>query len=123
MTHLTPKKSGFALLITSVVTFVFYFVLKALNTANLGISTLSVATSMIAAVFTAMRVPYYAVGYAANDIVLIALWILASVKNPVYVPMIFNFTIFLINDMYGFFNWKKLRFIQDSKEENAVKTA
>lgn len=123
MTHLTPKKSGFALLITSVVTFVFYFILKALNTANLGISTLSVATSMIAAVFTAMRVPYYAVGYAANDIVLIALWILASVKNPVYVPMIFNFTIFLINDMYGFFNWKKLRFIQDSKEENAVKTA
>lgn len=123
MTHLNPKKSGLATLITLIMTIVFYFVLRSLNTANLGISTLSVTTSMIAAVFTVMRVPYYAIGYAANDIVLIAMWILASIKNPAYIPMIFNFTIFLINDMYGFFNWKKLRYIQDLKEANVVKTA
>ena len=116
MAHLTPKKSAVAILASSAAAFIFYFILKKLNTANLEISTLSVATSMMASVLTIMRVPYYALAYAANDIVLIIMWIMASVKNPVYVPMIFNFAVFLVNDMYGFFSWKKLRRIQEEGE-------
>lgn len=111
--HLTPKKTLLALTITAATTFVFYFILRALNTTNLEISTISIATSMISSVFTIMRLPYYALGYAANDIVLIIMWILASIKNPIYVPMILNFIIFLANDLYGFFNWKKMRAQQE----------
>lgn len=116
MAHLTPKKSAVALLVSAAATVIFYFILKKLNTANLEISTVSVFTSMAASVLTIMRVPYYALAYAANDIVLIAMWILASIENPVYVPMIFNFVIFLVNDLYGFFSWKKLRSIQEEGE-------
>lgn len=116
MAHLNPKKSLIAFLITAVATIVFYFVLRALNTANLEISTVSIATSMISSVFTVMRLPYYALGYAANDIVLIIMWILASIENPVYAPMVLNFVIFLINDLYGFISWKKMRRIQDEAE-------
>lgn len=46
-------------------------------------------------------------GYAANDIVLIILWTLASLENPVYIPVVVNFSIFFLNDMYGFVSWKK----------------
>lgn len=109
ISHLTPRKFTVAALITAGTTFVFYFILRALNTANLAISTVSIATSMISSVFTVMRLPYYALGYAANDMVLIIMWILASIENPVYFPMVLNFAIFLANDLYGFASWKKMR--------------
>lgn len=114
MAHLTPRKTMIATAFTFAATFVFYFVLRALNTTNLEISTISIATSMIASVFTIMRLPYYALGYAANDIVLIAMWILASLENPVYITMVLNFVIFLANDLYGFYSWKKIRRTQDA---------
>ncbi len=92
-----------------VVTVVFYFILKHFNTANLIFSTVSVATSFLASYMTFMRSPYYGIGYAANDIVLITLWILASIVNPSYIPMILCFVMFLANDLYGFYNWRRIK--------------
>ena len=89
------------------VTLLFYFVLKSLNTPNIMFSTISVLTSFLAATLTMLRSSYYAVMYALNDIVLVVLWIMASLKNPVYIPMVVNFAIFLVNDLYGFVCWKK----------------
>lgn len=91
---------------TVIVTVGFYFVLKALNTPNIVFSTISITTSFIAASLTMLRSSYYAVAYALNDLVLIVLWILASMKNPVYIPVAVNFIIFFFNDMYGFICWK-----------------
>ncbi len=56
---------------TIAVTTAFYFVLKALHTENLFFSTVSVSTSFLAVTFTFMRSHYYALAYAANDIVLV----------------------------------------------------
>lgn len=70
-------------------------------------STISIATSFIAASLTMLRSSYFALGYASNDIVLIILWGLASIENPVYLPVVVNFVIFFFNDMYGFISWKK----------------
>lgn len=92
-----------------IVTFVFYFILKYFNTANLIFSTLSVATSFLASYMTFMRSPYYGIGYSANDIVLIILWVLASIENPSYIPMILCFVMFLANDLYGFYNWRRIK--------------
>ena len=111
--HLTPKIATITILLSAVVTVIFYFVLKVLGTTNLGISTLSIATSMMACSLTIFRVPYYALAYAANDIVLITMWTLASVANPAYIAMVFNFVIFLVNDIYGFISWKKIRATQE----------
>ena len=38
---------------------------------------------------------------------LIVLWVLASIENPAYIPVVVNFAIFFLNDMYGFISWKK----------------
>lgn len=102
-------------LFTVIVTSVFYFILKTLHTAQLPISTLSVATSFFAVYLTFLRSPFYALGYAANDLVLIALWILASIKNPSYLSTVLCFVMFLINDLYGFYSWQKRKKLQAKK--------
>lgn len=97
----------------AVVTFVFYLILKTLDTPNIVFSTISVVTSFLAAALTMLRSSYYALGYAANDIVLIVLWTLASLENPAYLPVVVNFAIFFFNDMYGFLSWKRREILLD----------
>ena len=95
-----------------VVTVLFYRILAALDTPNLAFSTLSVITSFLAAALTMLRSSYYALGYAANDVVLIVLWLLASLTNSGYLPVAVNFIIFFFNDLYGFISWKKREVLQ-----------
>lgn len=102
--------SVFCLLIT----IAFYFVLRELNTPNIVFSTISITTSFLAAALSMLRSSYYALGYASNDVVLIVLWSLASMENPIYIPVVVNFVIFLFFDIYGFVSWKK-REIRQSK--------
>ena len=59
------------------------------------------------AALTMLRSSYYGLGYAANDIVLVVLWVLASCEDPAYIPVAVNFGIFLFHDFYGFLSWKK----------------
>lgn len=102
--------------LTAVETIVFYFVLKVLNTANLIISTVLVATSFIAIYFTFRRSPLYALGYAANDVVLIIMWILATIEDKSYLSMVICICVFLFNDVYSFLNWHRMRKKQSSVE-------
>ncbi|MDD7288161.1 MAG: nicotinamide riboside transporter PnuC [Clostridiales bacterium] len=104
---LTRKMIVLLALFCVVVTLGFYALLQALHTPNLVFSTISITTSFLAASLTMLRSSYYALGYAANDVVLIVLWVLASMENPGYVPVVVNFCIFLFSDLYGFISWKK----------------
>ena len=94
--------------LTAVVTWGFYFILDHFGTANMIPSTLSVATSFIAVYLTFRRSPYFALAYAANDVVLIVLWTLAAVENIRYLSVIICFVMFLVNDLYGFVSWKRM---------------
>ncbi len=91
----------------AVVSAVFGYILYLLDTPNLVISTISIVTSYLASFLMMYRISYYAVAYAANDVVLIILWVLASLDNIAYLPMIACFIMFLANDIYGFISWKK----------------
>ena len=110
----TTKEGLFTLLFSAIVTTVFFFVLKALGTNNLIVSTISIATSFSASYLMFRRISYYAVAYALNDIVLIVLWILASIKNLSDLTMVACFAMFLINDLYAFISWK-IREVEQSK--------
>lgn len=98
----------FALLLTAVVTIVFYFVLKAFDTANLIPSTISVTTSFFAAYLTFRRSPWFAAAYASNDLVLIVLWALAAFSDVSYLSVTVCFAAFFVNDLYGFVNWRRM---------------
>ena len=47
--------------------------------------------------------------YVANDLVLIVLWISASVHDFSYLPTVVCFTTFLFNDTYSFINWTRMK--------------
>lgn len=93
----------------------FYYILWALGTAHLVWSTVSVFTSFTAIVLAQRRSPFYALAYAANDIVLIVLWALAVQTEPESVSLVVCFSVFLANDLYGFFNWLRIRRRQDKE--------
>lgn len=94
---------------TIVMTIDFYFILDHFNTANIMPSTLSVTTSFLAVYLTFRRSPYFALAYAANDLILIVLWILASISNIRYISVVVCFVTFLFNDIYGFISWEKMK--------------
>ena len=100
--------------LTAVVTIAFYFILKYFDTANLIVSTFSVATSFAAVYLTSRRSPYYAVAYAFNDVALIVLWTMASLDDTKYVSVLACFVAFLANDIYGFINWRRMEKQQNS---------
>ncbi len=91
-----------------ILTFGFYFILRALNTSNLIVSTVSVLTSLYASYLTARRSKFYALFYAGNDVVLIALWALASRNDLSYLAMAVCFAAFFALDIYGFINWSRI---------------
>jgi nicotinamide mononucleotide transporter PnuC len=96
------------------VTVAFYFILGAFNTANLLPSTISVTTSFIAVFLTYKRSPYFALAYAANDVVLIVLWVLAANEGSHCLSVVICFITFLANDIYTYLNWLKIRKRQES---------
>lgn len=98
----------FMAIIGTVVTVVFYFVLKFFHTANLVVSTLSVMTSFIAVYLTFRRSSFFSLAYAFNDIVLVFLWGIASFSDMSYISVVVCFVMFLTNDIYGFVSWRKM---------------
>ncbi len=91
------------------VTVLMCLLMLKLNTPYIVLSTVSIFTSYIAAYLTVCRSPYYAFGYSLNDIVLIILWSLAAKKDLSYISIVACFVIFLANDLYGLYNWERLR--------------
>lgn len=88
----------------------FYFILKALNTSQLIISTLSVIDNIFAVYLLARRSKYGFVSYIVNDLILIALWGIPVIQgNFLVIAMLINPIVNLINDIYGVVNWSKLQ--------------
>lgn len=94
------------------ITVLFYFILEYFHTANIVPSTLSVTTSFIAVYLTFRRSPLFSLAYASNDIVLIVLWILASLHDRRYISVVVCFIAFLVNDIYGYISWQKMKLRQ-----------
>ncbi len=114
---LKGKEVVFIVVLTVIVTVAFYFILEAFNTANIVPSTISVTTSFIAVYLTFRRSEYFALAYAANDIVLIILWVMATFENIMYLSVVVCFIAFLTNDIYGYISWRKM-YLRQSKSQN-----
>ncbi len=58
---------------------------------------------------------------AVNDIMLIVLWTLAAINDISHLSEVICFTVFLVNDIYGFINWLKMRKRQENGSEKQQK--
>ena len=109
VTSVRPKHLLILLPLCGAISVGLYFLLGAFGTQNLLISTVSVSTSFFAAALTFLRTPYFALAYAGNDVVLITMWLLVALREPAYFSMVICFAVFLVNDLYSFYNWMKMR--------------
>lgn len=107
--RLKLKETVFLIFLTAIITIIFCYILAAFHTVNLIPSTISVTTSFLAVYLTFRRSAFYAICYAANDIVLIILWTMASFFDISYLSVVICFAMFLANDIYGFISWSKMR--------------
>ena len=103
------REQVFMWILTVFVTVLFYFILDYFNTANIVPSTISITTSFLAVYLTFRRCPSFALAYAANDIVLIVLWVLASLTDIRYISVVVCFGAFLFNDIYGYISWQQMK--------------
>ena len=106
---LKKKEILIAFIASIIITIAFYFILGYFNTKSLFISTLSVFTSFLAGYLTFRRCKYFTIAYAFNDIVLIVMWILATIQDIGYLSVVICFIVFLVNDFYGFISWSKMK--------------
>ncbi len=109
---ISRREAGWMCLGAAAVTAVFYFVLAYFHTANLLPSTVSVTTSFLAVYLTFRRSPCFALAYAANDLVLIVLWTLASAEDIRYISVVVCFAAFFANDIYGYISWQRMKLRQ-----------
>lgn len=104
------KKTFMKILLSAcVVTGIFYFILKYFNTQNLLFSSISITTSFTAVALTYYRSQLYALAYVCNDLILIVLWTYATIQNTSYITMVVCFIVFLVNDLYAYYNWNKIK--------------
>lgn len=105
------KRELIALIFSQVLmSFAYYFLLKNFSTSNLIISTISVAISLIATYLAARRSDYSFYGFIVNDIILIALWSIPLIGGNInIITILLCPVLLLINDIYGVYNWKKIK--------------
>ena len=112
-----PKKEIVLAFSSQVILFwIYFFILKLFNTDLLVISTFSVVTSVLASYFEARRSELSLFCYIANDIIIITLWLIPIISGQTeLISVIVGPILLLINDIYGSYNWNKLKKKQKSK--------
>ena len=105
------KKEIVIVLISQIIMFwLYYYILKIFNTSLLVISTCSIVTSILASYFEARRSELSLVAYICNDIILISLWITPVMQADITkIPILLCPTLLLINDIYGTYNWRRIK--------------
>lgn len=119
ISSLSKKEIVIALLSQLVLFWIYYFILKAFNTDLLVISTLSVVTSVLASYFEARRSELSLFCYIANDLVILLLWLIPIISGQTeLISVLVGPILLLINDIYGSYNWRRLK--KQQKEKGIV---
>ncbi|KHD45100.1 nicotinamide riboside transporter PnuC [Streptococcus hongkongensis] len=93
---------------TIAITCIFYYFLSLFHTPFLAISTLSISTAFAGTFLSYKRSPMFALAYLMNDIILMTLWLMEAQTKVSHYAIVICFAIFLINDIYTVYNWRKI---------------
>jgi nicotinamide mononucleotide transporter PnuC len=116
--NLKPLEYVLVFVGAAVVTVAFYFLLRALNTDNLIISTISLTTSITAAYFMLRRCEFFSICFVFNDIILIVLWSLKLFSEGFsLLPSVLAFVIFLFCDTYCYLSWRTMKKRQKAQSD------
>ncbi len=119
ISSLSKKEITIVLLSQLILFWIYYFILKVFNTDLLVISTISVVTSVLASYFESRRSELSLFCYVANDLVIITLWLVPIINGQTQlISVLVGPILLLINDIYGSYNWGKLK--KKQKERGLV---
>ena len=119
ISSLSKKEITIVLLSQLILFWIYCFILKVFNTDLLVISTISVVTSVLASYFEARRSELSLFCYVANDLVIITLWLVPIINGQTQlISVLVGPILLLINDIYGSYNWGKLK--KKQKERGLV---
>ena len=114
---LSKKEIILVILSQAIMFWLYYYILKLFNTSMLVVSTLSIIMSLLALYFGSRRSEICYYFYLLNDIVGITLWIMPILNGEkAMFSVIFGPILLFINDIYGVYNWKRLKNKQKEKE-------
>lgn len=121
ISNLSKKEITIAFGLQLILFWAYYFLLKVFNTDLLVISSISVVTSVLASYFEARRSELSLFCYIANDIVIIILWIIPVLSgDTALISVLVGPILLLINDIYGSYNWRKLKKKQKEKDKKVI---
>lgn len=117
MINVLPKKEIIYVFLSQLIMFWgYYFLLKVFNTPLLGLSALSIVTSVLASYFEARRSELCPICYIANDFVIIVLWLTPIIAGDTkLISVLVGPFLLLVNDIYCTYNWRRLKETQSEK--------
>ena len=119
ISSLSKKEIIITLLSQLILFWLYYFILKAFNTKLLVLSSISGVTSVLASYFEARRSELSLLCYVANDLVIITLWLIPIINGQTdLISVLVGPILLLINDIYGSYNWRRLKKKQNEKGIN-----
>ena len=109
-----------AIVVAMVLAVGIYFLLRAFDTANLIVSTISTTLGLVAGYFMVRRSEYTFVFYNICNVISIVLWC-STFKdgNLTNLPMILTYFEYLFLNTFGLVNWIRLKRKQKSEEKFA----
>ena len=120
MNTIHAKEWCLATIGTIAVSVAFYFILRALHTSQLLLSTISIVVNVFSEYLIMRRSKFGFVGYIACDMLLILLWGVPMLYGEVgIVPMFINGLANLAIDIYGLINWVRLQREQNEEKKTA----
>lgn len=88
-----------------------YFMLNALNTNYIAISTATFILPIVSYYLTFRRSVVQFVAYIIQNLTIVALWLMPIIYGGVadtrLLPMSLTFVIFVVNNIYGYINWSR----------------
>ena len=112
ISRVKPKyitKTEWIVLISFLILFyiLFYYILKAFNTSQLTISTLSIIANILSTYLITRRSKFAFIVYMAEDLFQLSLWSVAVLSDITLIVILINPIVYFINDVYAWKSWKK----------------
>lgn len=119
ISSLSKREIGLAFLSQLILFLPYYYLLKYFHTDLLVISSVSIVTSVLASYFEARRSELSLYCYIANDFVIITLWLIPIIQgDKQLISVLVGPILLLMNDIYGSYNWGKIKKSQKEKYYN-----
>ena len=114
---LSKKEILISILSQIILFWIYYYILKSINTSELFISSLSIMFSFLGVYYGIRRCKFSMYCFVIDDLVAICMWFIPLINGQIGLFSVFICQILLlISDIYGVYNWEIIKQRQKGKK-------